>query len=100
MARWVDVRVLNDEADRAVRSLIEASSPSTLTFSWDPYPYSANPGVEHELSVQDIEEYRVRNILENAGVSVLAIRTRLAKAFGPGDEADAPTITLTPPEAS
>lgn len=87
MARWVDVRVTADQAHYAVRALTEFAAPSGLTFSWDPNPPSAAPGMEHQLSIQGMPEQRVLAVLDLAGVSVLASRTRLANALEPPVEA-------------
>jgi hypothetical protein len=75
MSRWVDVRILNGEAGRAVTLLGAALGPVNMRINTD--PPSAAPGVEWELSIEGHGEAGITDLLRGWGITVLAVRERL-----------------------
>jgi hypothetical protein len=71
--RWTDLRLANADFDVGIRALLETFRP--LTIQVDPRPPAAGPEVE--ISLQDVPEASACAVLEEAGVTVLACRTRL-----------------------
>jgi hypothetical protein len=73
MPRAVDIRIPATQRAHAMRALMDQLAP--VTFSIDAAPPAAGP--EIEVTVEGHPERVVRQVLEQRGITVLAIRTRL-----------------------
>jgi hypothetical protein len=86
MALYVDVRVCRDQAGTAVQAIINKSWQSLARLQLDLDPPASGPEVELSLELNERHPIMVpspnaaedvtREILDNHGVSVLAIRSR------------------------
>lgn len=78
MSRWVDIRILAGDAPTVVNTLA-SHNPGALNMQWEPYVDGNHD--QHEIRLENHSAVIVRQLLRNAGVNPISIKTRVGKAL-------------------